>query len=173
MDYKTIRSLEGIEKSNHNGLVKLLNRKSFAMYFNSRKGKNIIILENPKISKDNEIIKGIFRGGTFKEIEIYNKEGGLDANIWFEGGNYATGLKEVYDIMFPETIKGESIELKIFNFFAGAADETEHSSVIHSDPFLAYKFLKDQDKIISAKQELFSVEPIKVGKVFYEHKTFA
>jgi hypothetical protein len=175
MNYKTIRALERIKRSNHKKLMDILGRETCLDYLNEYKGKNIIILEDPKFSKTNEIIGGIFRGGVLEDFQTYERTDRaiFSVNLWFEKGNFATGLENIYEIMFPNTTIKRKEKLKIFNFFAGAAEEIEESSVIDSDPFLAYMHLRRSGKMICPKQELLSTEPLEAGKIFYEHKTFA
>jgi len=173
MLYETIRSINGIEENNHENILKLLPKKKDYKILNNYKGKNIIVLSHPCFSDTNGIIRGEFDGGVFKEIEFYKSRKELNAHIWFKEGGHAKGLDYIYDIMFADSIKENSSEeeLKIFNFRASAAYESENSNIIHFDPFLAYKQLRDENRIISPVQQLRSIEPIKKGKIFYHHVT--
>ncbi len=186
--YETVRSIASIEKDNLEKLVDVIKtRAEFRKLLKPYKGEKVVVLSNPSFSRDVDIIRGGFRGGHFKDIAFYKPNCGVrekniefDAHIWFEGGGFATGLSYVYDIMFVDSVDSGSEkisnygidDLKIFNFGASAALESESASVIHVDPFLAYIALKDSKKPKSGEQYLGSVEPLKTSVIFYGHTSY-
>ena len=166
MGYQTLRGVERVGKNNHKNILKLYNKEVLQSKLESYVGSDIVVLTNPSFSRNGEVIKGNFRGGVLDKVEFYGT-GNPNAHIWFKEGGFATGLGDVYDLMFSDWVKGNKLEkLKIFNFYGFVAGEIESSSVFDVDPFSAYVCLGQNRKGSSNKQILKSVELPKRGKVF-------
>jgi len=175
---ETIRSKLGI-KNNKKKLIELVDKKeSFNEIFNNLTGKRILVAYGSQLSDSGEIIKGFFRGGPFKKIELYNSNqalSGFDGHIWFSGGGYAIGLSDVYDIAVLDEIGKENLsaltnnDLKIFKFEASAGTEEEKSCVIHANPFLAYSSLLKDRNIKSGEQYLQEIVDIAPGFSTYNY----
>ena len=166
MGYKTLRELEKVNGDNRKGILELCGKEVMQSRLEPYIGSDIVVLTNPSFSKDNEIMKGNFRGGVLRGVEFYNTDRNSGAHIWFKKGSFATGMGDVYDVMFPDWIRKDiSDDLKIFNFYGFVNGKLEPSTVFDVDPFSAYVCLRQDKKESSDKQALKSVGLPKRGKV--------
>ncbi len=161
IEYKTIRLLEKIPKSNHKNLVDIRKKNSLDSYFKSLKGKEIIILENPTFSKKNHIASGVFSGGILEDIQHYVVDGKELVNIYFKGGNYSK-LENIYDVMMLETLKQSSRlkRNKKFHFCSNTIELIEDGEIVSSDHFMAYAQLKKNSETLFAKHRLVKISSI-------------
>jgi hypothetical protein len=176
MTYDTLRSLCEISPENHVPFLEAIwNKGAYFRFLKNQKGKEIIVLENAIFSNKNELQKGFFRGGMFKEIQFYENKNGLEGNILFEDDSLIK-LNRLYDIMFLDSVTENSQNkdsLKLFSFVGTLPNGLELSSIIESDPFLAYSGLMKGKGIQNPVQELVRIEsikkdmPIKKGVSFY------
>jgi hypothetical protein len=165
MGYKTLRELEGINGDNRKNILELCGKEVLQSRLEHYVGRDIVVLTNPSFLRNGEITKGNFRGDVLEDVEFYGTENS-NAHIWFKKGGFATGLADVYDVMFPNwTKKDLSQKLKIFNFYGLVGGRMESSNVFHVDAFSAYASLRHDKKESSDKQILKSVGLPKKGKV--------
>ncbi|MCD4771640.1 hypothetical protein K8R30_04480 [archaeon] len=166
MRYRTLRNVEGVDRGNHKSILELCDKEMLQSRFESYVGENIVVLTKPSFSKNDEIIKGNFRGGVLRGVEFYNTGRNSGAHIWFKKGSFATGMGDVYDVMFMDWVKrGRLDKLKFFNFYGFVDGKLEPSTAFHVDPFLAYVSLRHEKKGSSDKQTLKSVGLPERGKV--------
>jgi hypothetical protein len=131
LKYDTIRSLTENKEEEMNFYEFFSRDKDIRKRALKYNKDGLVFLVNPSFSGE-EIIGGIFR-------------------TWIPDSNPADYIFErVYDIMFPHSVEMTGIpemdDLRFFHFGHYSGEGNIHSSVLHTDPFMAYLRIKGKEE---------------------------